>query len=206
MQEDQDFEEDDEEELSAMAWESAIRGKSGREIAYLHQSWAAAFLARGSFNKVQEHLDHALEAWTGYEESGLQARAWCLKASCSGEAGDFSTAAANLKTALKIAEGTGDAPFVLSVMVNRAICEIHLGDCQAAATRSRRAFIRAEAEGGPETVLLAHGIRAVSYQMTGNFLAACNEHEAAVKLAEQRQVLPLAPALALGMETNFGIR
>lgn len=53
MQEDQDFEEDDGDELSAMAWESAIRGKSGREIAHLHQSWAAAFLARGSFNKAQ---------------------------------------------------------------------------------------------------------------------------------------------------------
>ena len=32
-------EEDD--ELSAMAWELAARGKSGRDIAQLHETWAA---------------------------------------------------------------------------------------------------------------------------------------------------------------------
>lgn len=44
-------EEDD--ELSAMTWELATRGKSGREIAQLHESWAAALLARSDFDGAQ---------------------------------------------------------------------------------------------------------------------------------------------------------
>lgn len=81
------------------------------------------------------------------------ARAWCLKASCSGEAGEFSAAAASFKAAQKLAESAGDVSLVLCILVNRAICEIRLGDCKAAATRSRRAFVRAEAEGDPEMTL-----------------------------------------------------
>lgn len=87
------------------------------------------------------------------------ARAWCLKASCSGEAGEFSTAAASFKAAQKLAESAGDVPLVLCVLTNRAICEIRLGDCKAAATRSRRAFVRAEAEGDPEMILKALCVR-----------------------------------------------
>lgn len=30
-------------ELSAMAWELAARGKGGRDIAQLHETWAAGF-------------------------------------------------------------------------------------------------------------------------------------------------------------------
>lgn len=108
---------------------------------------------------TQEHLDHAAEAWTSYNEPILLARVWCLKASCSTEAGEFAAAAASLKTAQKLAEEAGDVPLVLCAMSNRAICEIRLGDCKAAATRSRRAFVRAEAEDGPEMILKAQCIR-----------------------------------------------
>lgn len=108
---------------------------------------------------TQEHLDHAAEGWTGYNEPALLARVWCLKASCSAEAGEFAAAAASLKTAQKLAEEAGDVPLVLCAMSNRAICEIRLGDCKAAATRSRRAFIRAEAENDPEMTLKAQCIR-----------------------------------------------
>lgn len=107
----------------------------------------------------QEHLDKALEAWTSYNEPALMARTWCFKASCSGEAGEFSAAMASFKAAQKLAEAAGDVPLVLSVMANRAICEIRLGDCKAAATRSRRAFVRAEAEGDPEMILKALCVR-----------------------------------------------
>lgn len=48
--------------------------------------------------------------------------------------------------------------------------------------------------------------RASSYQMAGNFLAACNEHEAAAKLIAEGAVLPPEPALSLSMDTNHGIR
>ena len=48
--------------------------------------------------------------------------------------------------------------------------------------------------------------RAMSYQMAGNFLAACNEHEAAVKLVADGDVLPPEPQLALSMDINRGIR
>ncbi|CAM9639097.1 unnamed protein product [Scytosiphon promiscuus] len=199
-----EVEQDD--ELSAMAWEMAARGKSGREIAELHESWAAALVARSDFDRAQEHLDQAVKAWTGYEEPVLSARAWCLKASCSSEAGDFPGAAAGFKTAQKLAEDAGDVPLVLCSMTNRAICEIRVGDGKAAATRSRRAFVRAEAEGEPDTVLMAHCVRASSYQMAGNFLAACNEHEAAARLIEEGHALPPTPAVTVAMDTNFGIR
>lgn len=86
-------------------------------------------------------------------------RAWCLKASCSAEAGEFPAAAASLKAAQKLAEEAGDVPLVLCVMSNRAICEVWLGDCKAAATRSRRAFVRAEAEGDYEMIFKGHCIR-----------------------------------------------
>ncbi|CAM9232430.1 unnamed protein product [Hapterophycus canaliculatus] len=198
-----EFEEDD--DLSAMAWDSAARGKSGREIAHLHESWAAALLTRRDFDGAQEHLDQAVKAWSAYDEPSLLARAWCLRASYSSEAGDFLGAAAGFKTAQKLAEGTGDVPLVMCVMTNRAICEIRLGDTKAAATRSRRAFVRAEVEGNPDMVLMAHCVRASSYQMAGNFLAACNEHEAAVRLVEEGRALPPPPALAVAMDTNFGI-
>lgn len=42
--------------------------------------------------------------------------------------------------------------------------------------------------------------------MAGKILAACNEHEAAAKLVAEGDVLPPEPALALAMDTNFGIR
>lgn len=87
------------------------------------------------------------------------ARAWCLKGSCSGEAGDFTAAAASFKHAHQLAEDTDDGPLLLVVLANRAICEIWRGDVKAAATRSRRAFISAEAEGGSEMILVAHCIR-----------------------------------------------
>lgn len=41
--------------------------------------------------------------------------------------------------------------------------------------------------------------------MTGNFMAACNEHEAAAKLVSEGAVALPAPALAAAMDTNFGI-
>lgn len=84
---------------------------------------------------------------------------WCLKASCSAEAGGFATAASSLKKAQKLAEEAGDVALVLCAMSNRAICEIRLGDCKAAATRSRRAFVRAEAEDDPEMILKTQCIR-----------------------------------------------
>lgn len=52
-----DLQEDDDagagEEFSAMAWEIASRGKNGREVARLHESWAATLLARDAFDKAQ---------------------------------------------------------------------------------------------------------------------------------------------------------
>lgn len=45
--------EEHDDELSAMAWEVSIRGKSGREIGALHENWAAALLSRDSFDKAQ---------------------------------------------------------------------------------------------------------------------------------------------------------
>lgn len=42
--------------------------------------------------------------------------------------------------------------------------------------------------------------------MAGKILAACVEHEAAAKLVAEGDVLPPEPALALAMDTNFGIR
>eukprot|EP00903_Cladosiphon_okamuranus_P008920 g8538.t1 len=201
--EDGEIEGDD--ELSAMAWELAARGKGGRDIAQLHESWAAALVVRGGFDEAQEHLDHAAEAWTGYNEPVLLARVWCLKASCNAEAGEFPAAAACLKTAQKLAEGAGDVPLMLCAMSNRAICEIRLGDCKAAATRSRRAFVRAEAENDPEMILKTQCIRASCYLMAGNFLAACNEYESASRLVKEGRVLPPSPVFSVDMDTNFGI-
>lgn len=45
--------EERDDEYSAMAWEVAIRGKSGREIGALHESWATALLSRDAFDKAQ---------------------------------------------------------------------------------------------------------------------------------------------------------
>lgn len=45
--------EEHDDELSAMAWEVAIRGKSGREIGALHEKWATALLSRDAFDKAQ---------------------------------------------------------------------------------------------------------------------------------------------------------
>lgn len=42
--------------------------------------------------------------------------------------------------------------------------------------------------------------------MAGNFLAACNEHEAAARLVEEGHVLPPEPEFTIAMDTNFGIR
>lgn len=47
------FGEDDDDELSALAWEVAIRGKSGREIAQLHERWSKSFESRGAFDAAQ---------------------------------------------------------------------------------------------------------------------------------------------------------
>lgn len=48
-------------------------------------------------------------------------------------------------------------------------------------------------------------IRASSYQMIGNFLAACNEHEEAAKLIADGAGSQPASALLVAMDTNFGI-
>lgn len=48
--------------------------------------------------------------------------------------------------------------------------------------------------------------RAVSYEMVGNFLAACNEHEAVEKLVIEGYASPPEPRLVLAMNTNRGIR
>lgn len=53
MSQDDDPEIEQDDELSAMAWELAARGKSGREIAQLHETWAAALLARNDFDRAQ---------------------------------------------------------------------------------------------------------------------------------------------------------
>lgn len=45
--------EERDDELSAMAWEVAVRGKSGREIGVLHENWATALLSRDAFDKAQ---------------------------------------------------------------------------------------------------------------------------------------------------------
>lgn len=42
--------------------------------------------------------------------------------------------------------------------------------------------------------------------MAGNFLAACNEHEAASRLVEDGHAQPPPLALAVAMDTNFGLR
>lgn len=42
--------------------------------------------------------------------------------------------------------------------------------------------------------------------MVGNFLAACNEHEAAEKLVVEGGASPPEPRLVLAMNTNRGIR
>lgn len=47
------FGEDGDDELSAMAWAVAVRGKSGREIAQLHESWSESLVARGAFDQAQ---------------------------------------------------------------------------------------------------------------------------------------------------------
>lgn len=87
------------------------------------------------------------------------ARTWCHKGSCSGEASDFTMAAASFKCAQRLAEDAGDMPLVLCAMVNRAICEVRRGDAKAAATRSRRAFVKAEAEKNSEMMIAAHCAR-----------------------------------------------
>lgn len=110
---------------------------------------------------LQEHLDQALDAWTGYNEPSLVARTWCLKGSCSGAAGDFTVAVSSFKRAQQLAEETGDAQLALCVMLNRAISEIRLGDPATAANFSRRAFVKAEAEHDPEMVMVAHCVRCV---------------------------------------------
>lgn len=41
-------------DLSAMAWEVAVKGKNGREIAALHEEWAAALQSgRDDFDQAQ---------------------------------------------------------------------------------------------------------------------------------------------------------
>lgn len=99
--------------------------------------------------------------WTSYNEPVLLARVWCLKASCSTEAGEFVATAASLKIAQKFAEEADDVALLLCTMSNRAICEIRLGDCKAAATLARRAFVKAEAENEPEMIFKTQCIRYV---------------------------------------------
>lgn len=48
--------------------------------------------------------------------------------------------------------------------------------------------------------------RAASYEIVGNFLAACNENEAAAKVAVEGDASPPEPRLVLAMNTNRGIR
>lgn len=114
------------------------------------------------YRRLQEHLDQALDAWTGYNEPALVARTWCLKGSCSAAASDFTVAASSFKRAQQLAEEAGDVQLALCVMLNRAICEIRVGDPTAAAACSRRAFVKAEAEHDPEMILVAHCVRCVN--------------------------------------------
>lgn len=41
--------------------------------------------------------------------------------------------------------------------------------------------------------------------MVGNFLAACNEHEAAAKLVSESAVQSPDSGLLIAMDTNFGV-
>lgn len=118
------------------------------------------------YRRLQEHLDQALDAWTGYNEPALVARTWCLKGSCSAAASDFTVAASSFKRAQQLAEEAGDVQLALCVMLNRAICEIRVGDPTAAAACSRRAFVKAEAEHDPEMILVAHCVRCVNRQVS----------------------------------------
>lgn len=43
----------EDDEYSAMAWTVAAKGKSGREIGCLHETWANAQTARGALDKAQ---------------------------------------------------------------------------------------------------------------------------------------------------------
>lgn len=47
--------------------------------------------------------------------------------------------------------------------------------------------------------------RAASYQMVGNFLAACNEYEAAAKIVSAGLVKQPKPDLMVAMDTNHGV-
>lgn len=66
--------EDEEEgvdEFSAMAWEVAAQGKSGRDIATLHETWAALVvqsLRPDAFERaqVQQSIDRALSDYSQY--------------------------------------------------------------------------------------------------------------------------------------------
>lgn len=61
-------------ELSAMAWEVAVRGKSGREIGTLHENWATALQSRDVFDKAQVRLIAGLRYQSRQQVSRQQAK------------------------------------------------------------------------------------------------------------------------------------
>lgn len=64
------------EEYSEMAWAIAARGKSGREIGFLHETWANAQTARGVLDKAQvlplsrETARHGLHTYLRRRQAG----------------------------------------------------------------------------------------------------------------------------------------